>query len=157
MVKFPKLFEFICEDEIEYHSKGGALTTTHSLTLKAPNAMSAMTPLIKQDIMIAVMANARNSQAVRDDGSDDKEKSVKPKSDDELSIKMDGKLFLMLLYGSTSIKMSEFKSKFFKLLKEKNICLLDNEVSITDQHISYISDKEFDRLMSEYFTNFFSF
>jgi hypothetical protein len=152
MVKFPKSFEFVCEDEIAYHSKDGALATTHSLTLKAPNAMSQMTPLIKQDIMNTIMDNARSHTAQPSEQA----KDAKPK-EDEQSNKMDGKLLIALLYSSKTIKMNEFKGKFFKLLKEQNICLLDNEVAITDQHIDCMSDKEFDRLMGEYIANFFSF
>ena len=152
MVKFPKEFEFICEDEIEFHNNG-ALAITHSLTLKAPNAQSQMTPLIKQDIMTVIMDSARNSNKVLDDEGQSKDKGKEGKE----VVKIDGKLLIVLLYSSKLIKMDEFKNKFFKLLKEKNICLLDNAVSLTDQHIAYISDREFDRLMGEYFSNFFSF
>jgi hypothetical protein len=146
MVKYPKEFQFICEDEISYFLSGAEVKTTN-LTLRAPSGMSQNAPLLSQDIMVAIKMSV--------DGMRPQEKAESQQSitDDKVS-EIKAKDILALIYSSKVIDMIKFRDLFIRLLLEKNICLLDGQVPITRAHFEFISYKEFNRLVGEYISNF---
>ena len=146
MVKYPKEFQFICEDEISYFLSGAEVKTTN-LTLRAPSGMSQNAPLLSQDIMVAIKMSV--------DGMRPQEKAESQQSitDDKVS-EIKAKDILALIYSSKVIDMIKFRDLFIRLLLEKNICLLDGQVPITRSHFEFISYKEFNRLVGEYISNF---
>ena len=151
MVKYPKEFQFICEDEITYHLNGSEVKT-NNLTLRAPSMMSSVAPLISQDIMVAIKSNLETMK-LDDKKQEQLQQQAQQVVDDE-PIKLKSRDILTLLYSAKVVDMDKFRDKFIRLLFEKNICSLDGQVPITRMHFEYISYKEFNRLLGEYVTNF---
>lgn len=148
MVKCPKEFQFICNDEITYHINGAEVKTCN-LTLKAPSMMSSVAPLISQDIMIAIRSNVDSMKV-----SEESQKQIQNQQQEDEKITIKSRDILTLLYSAKVIDMNKFREKFIKLLLERNICLLDNQIPITKAHFEYISYDESNRLMGEYLSNF---
>jgi hypothetical protein len=154
MLKPNKEFIFTCEDEISYHTQG-ITVQTNSLTLKAPSMISHYAPVISQDVMRALKEGALEFSNKK---QDDKDNSKKPEEQKQLENQADepwkAQDIINILFMSKSIDMDKFRDKFIKLLTEKNICLLDGQISITQSHFEFIGYKEFNRLMGEYIANF---